>query len=379
MDAFRLANTACAVDIFKNLSQKNKTDNVIFSPLCTSSSVALAWKGTKGNTATEMEKVLHFEKVQNGDFGFQTLASDISKISSTCSLKLVKRLYVDSSLNCTTEFINSTKKPYPSELETVDIKSRAEEARDQINTSIKDLTDGNIETILSEGTCDENTKIILLGAAYFKANWLYKFNESETKEVPFRINKNETKPVQMMHLEARLSIGYINDLKTMILEIPSAGKHLSMLILLPKDIDDDSTGLEKLEQEMTYEKYVHWTNPSMMANSKVKLSLPKFKLEGYYDLKDTLKSLGMVDAFNEEAADFSGMSETKGICVSQAIQRTCIELTEEGTEIADVSKERLLMHKDEFHVDHPFIFILRHNKTRNIIMYGRYCSPPESC
>ncbi|XP_063307869.1 serpin B5 [Pelobates fuscus] len=379
MDALRLANTALAVDIWKILFEQNKSENIIFSPLCISGSLALAMKGSKESTAANFEKVLHFEKVKDCDFGFQTLTSDISKISSVYSLKIVKRLYIENSLSCTKTFIDSTKKPYAGELESIDIQSQPEEARNKINTSIKELTDGKFENILSEGTCDENSKILMIGAAYFKGNWLYKFNESETKEVDFHISKTETKPVQMMYLEARLSIGYVNDLKTMILDIPFTAKHVSLLILLPKNIEDDSTGLEKLEHDITYEKYVHWTNPSMMANSKVKLCLPKFKMECSYDLKDILKSLGLDDAFNEEVSDFSGMSEGKGIVLSQAIQKACIEINEDGTETADVSKERLLMHKDEFLVDHPFLFILRHNKTRTILMCGRYCSPPSSC
>ncbi|CAH2284154.1 serpin B5 [Pelobates cultripes] len=333
MDALRLANTALAVDIWKILFEQKKSENIIFSPLCISGSLALAMKGSKESTAANFEKT----------------------------------------------FIDSTKKPYPGELESIDIQSQPEEARNKINTSIKELTDGKFENILNEGTCDENSKILMIGAAYFKGNWLYKFNESETKEVDFHISKTETKPVQMMHLEARLSIGYVNDLKTMILDIPFTAKHVSLLILLPKNIEDDSTGLEKLEHDITYEKYVHWTNPSMMANSKVKLCLPKFKMECSYDLKDILKSLGLDDAFNEEVSDFSGMSEGKGIVLSQAIQKACIEINEDGTETADVTKERLLMHKDEFLVDHPFLFILRHNKTRTILMCGRYCFPPSSC
>uniref|UniRef100_A0A8C5MPX0 Serpin family B member 5 n=1 Tax=Leptobrachium leishanense TaxID=445787 RepID=A0A8C5MPX0_9ANUR len=419
MDALRLANTALAVDILKKFFEKSKTDNIIFSPLCVSTSLALALKGSKENTAAEFIKVLHVEKVKDCDFGFQSLNSDIAKISSIYSIKLIKRLYIEKSLNCTKNFVDSTKKPYPSELEEIDINSQPEEARNQINTSIKELTDGKFETSLNEGTCDENTKILLVGAAHFKANWLYKFNETETKEMDFHINKRaflaymaereyftipwtstgfrlswcrftfftasvfffktETKPVQMMHLEARLSIGYINDLETTILEIPCTGKQISLLLLLPKCIEDDSTGLKKLEEDITFEKYVHWTNPSMMANSKVKLCLPKFKMECSYVLNDTLKSLGLNDAFNEEASDFSGMSESKGIVLSQAIQNACIEIDEEGTETADVTKERLLMHKDEFVVDHPFLFIVRHNKSRTVLMCGRYCSPPSTC
>ncbi|OCT76355.1 serpin B5 [Xenopus laevis] len=375
MDALRLANTGLAVDIFKKLCEKSSTDNFVFSPLCISTSLALLHKGSQGGTASELEKALHFEKVKDSDFGFQLLSSDISKISSVYSFKLLKRVYVDNSIECKKDFINSTKKPYPSELETIDIKSRPEEARSQINSSVKELTDGNFESVLKEGSCDEKTNIIMLGAASFKGNWVYKFNESDTKEMDFHINKKETKPVQMMHLEARLSIGYINELKTMVLELPFTSKHISILILLPKDIEDDSTGLKKLEQDMTFEKYTHWTNPSMMANSKVKVYLPKFKLESSYDLKDMLKSLGINNAFNEETCDFSGMTESKGISISQAIHKACIEVNEDGTETADVTMERRLMNKEEFLVNHPFIFILRHNKTRTIIMLGRYCGP----
>lgn len=375
MDAFRLANAALAIDILKNLNEKNKTENFIFSPLCISSTLTLAFKGAKGNTATEIEKVLHFENVKDYDFGFQTLTSDINKISAASSMKMVKRLYVDSSFNCTKEFINSTKKPYPSELEVIDIKCRVEEARNQINTSIKDLTDGNVVDVLAEGLLNENTNMLLLGAAYYKGNWLYKFNESETKEVDFHVTKTETKPVQMMQLDARLSIRTVNEQNLMILDIPFAGKQISMLIIMPKSIEDDSTGLEKVEKEMTYENYVNWTNPSMMANSKVKLSLPKFKIESSHNLKDNLKSLGIKDAFNDEVADFSGMSEKKGLSVSEAIYEAGIEIGEDGSEAADVIRERVLMPKTECNVNRPFLFIVKHNKTQGILFYGRYTGP----
>lgn len=126
---------------------------------------------------------------------------------------------------------------------------------------------------------------------------------------------------------------------------------------------------------MTYENYVNWTNPSMMANSKVKLSLPKFKIESSHNLKDNLKSLGIKDAFNDEVADFSGMSEKKGLSVSEAIYEAGIEIGEDGSEAADVIRERVLMPKTECNVNRPFLFIVKHNKTQGILFYGRYTGP----
>ncbi|KAG8571887.1 hypothetical protein GDO81_011817 [Engystomops pustulosus] len=101
MEAFHMANAAFAVDIFNIFNEKCKTENFIFSPLTISSTLALAYKAAKGNTATEMKKGLHYENVKDFDFGFQTLSSDINRISSASSLKMVKRLYVDASCNCT--------------------------------------------------------------------------------------------------------------------------------------------------------------------------------------------------------------------------------------------------------------------------------------
>ncbi|XP_072269434.1 serpin B5 [Pyxicephalus adspersus] len=373
MEAFRLGNTSLCVDVLKMLCEKSKTDNFIFSPICVSSTLALLLKGAKGNTAAEIQKALHFENVNDYDFGFQTLTSDISKMCSP--LKVVKNLYVDSSHKFTKEFINSTKKPYASELVSIDIKSRPEEACNQINTSVKDLTDGNIETVLDEGSLNENTNMVLLGATYLKGVWQYKFNESETKEADFHISKTETKPVQMMQQEARLAFRFIKEINLTILEIPFAGKQMAMVILLPKTTEDESTGLEKLEKQLTYENYAEWTNPSKMANSKVKLSFPKFSMEKCSNMADILKSLGMDDAFNEEKADFSGMSESKGLSVSQAIYKAAIEINEDGSETPDVTRERYLMPKTECTVNSPFIFILRHNKTQNIFFCGRYCGP----
>lgn len=120
---------------------------------------------------------------------------------------------------------------------------------------------------------------------------------------------------------------------------------------------------------------MQWTNPSTMANAKVKLSIPKFKVEKVIDPKASLENLGLKDVFNEDASDFSGMSETKGVALSNVIHRVCLEITEDGGESIEVPGSRILQHKDEFTADHPFIYLIRHNKTRNIIFFGKFCSP----
>ncbi|XP_010643180.1 serpin B5 isoform X2 [Fukomys damarensis] len=375
MDALQLANSAFAVDLFKQLCDKEPAGNVLFSPICLSTSLSLAQVGAKGDTANEIGQVLHFENVKDVPFGFQTVTSDVNKLSSFYSLKLIKRLYVDKSLNPSTEFLSSTKRPYAKELETVDFKDKLDETKVQINNSIKDLTDGHFENILSDNSVSDQTKILVVNAAYFVGKWMKKFPESETKECPFRVSKTDTKPVQMMNMEATFCMGNIDDINCKIIELPFQNKHLSMLILLPKDVEDESTGLEKIEKQLNSETLLRWTNPSTMANAKVKLSLPKFKVEKMVDPRASLENLGLKNLFNESTSDFSGMSETKGVALSNVVHKVCLEITEDGGDSIEVPGSRILQHKDEFSADHPFIYLIRHNKTRNIIFFGKFCSP----
>ncbi|XP_058547857.1 serpin B5 [Neofelis nebulosa] len=375
MDALQLANSAFAVDLFKQLCEKEPVGNVLFSPICLSTSLSLAQVGTKGDTANEIGQVLHFGNIKDVPFGFQTVTSDVNKLSSFYSLKLIKRLYVDKSLNPSTEFISSTKRPYAKEMETVDFKDKLEETKSQINQSIKDLTDGRFENILSDSSVSDQTQILVVNAAYFIGKWMKKFPESETRECPFRINKTETKPVQMMNMDATFCMGNIDGINCKVIELPFQNKHLSLLILLPKDVEDESTGLEKVEQQLNPETLLQWTNPSTMANAKVKLSIPKFKVEKIVDPKASLENLGLKNIFDENTSDFSGMSEAKGVALSSVVHRVCLEITEDGGDSMEAPGSRILQHKDEFNADHPFIYIVRHNKTRNIIFFGKFCSP----
>lgn len=48
---------------------------------------------------------------------------------------------------------------------------------------------GHFENILSNNHVNDQTKILVVNAAYFIGKWMKKFPESETKECPFRVNK----------------------------------------------------------------------------------------------------------------------------------------------------------------------------------------------
>uniref|UniRef100_A0A674J8X8 Serpin B6 n=1 Tax=Terrapene triunguis TaxID=2587831 RepID=A0A674J8X8_9SAUR len=257
-------------------------------------------------------------------------------------------------------------------LEQLDFSRAAEDSRKHINAWVEEKTEGKIQNLLAQGVIDSMTRLVLVNAVYFKGNWATQFNKDRTVKGEFKINKHETKPVQMMFKKAKFNMSYIVDFQTKILDLPYVDNETSMIILLPDKIQDNST-------ELTYEKFIEWINPEMMDNSEVEVCLPRFKLEQAYDLKPVLKSMGMADAFDGNKVDLSGMSASNDLVLSEVVHKSFVEVNEEGTEAAAataaVINMRCALIVPRFTADHPFLFFIRHNKTGNILFYGRFCSP----
>ncbi|XP_078544140.1 leukocyte elastase inhibitor-like isoform X3 [Lissotriton helveticus] len=285
MDSLSEANTSFALDLWKKLSENDNKKNLFYSPISISSALAMVYLGAHGDTAAQMVQALQLHKAKDVHPGFQSLTSEINKSGTKYLLRIANRLFGEKSFTFNTGFLDSCNKYYLSELEQVDFQQEYEGARGRINNWVEEKTDGKIQNLLVEGTIDSLTRLVLVNAIYFKGNWAHQFKKDQTQEMPFRINKNETKPVQMMFRKGKYPMSYIGEQQMRIIELPYEDKELSMIVMLPDDINDDSTGLEKLEREINFEKFADWTNPEMMDTTEVELFLPRYKLEEDYDLK----------------------------------------------------------------------------------------------
>ncbi|XP_028593695.2 serpin B6-like [Podarcis muralis] len=379
MDRLTAANSAFALNLFKKLSQNDNTANVFFSPLSISSALTMVSLGAAGNTAAQMAKVLSVTNDVEFHQGYEKLISEINKPDTKYLLRLANRLFGETSYEFISSFIDSSQKFYRAGLEKLDFIKETDDSRKYINNWVEEQTASKIQNLLAPGIIDSSTRLVLVNAIYFKGNWANQFRKDLTEEKPFKISKNESKPVEMMFKKAKFNMTWISELRTKILEIPYVENELSMIILLPDEIADNSTGLEKLEREMTYEKLKDWINPEKMDLTEVQLSLPKFKLEEKYDLKPVLSSMGMAEAFDPSKADFSRMSPNNDLVLSEVVHKSFVEVNEEGTEAAAataaVMNKRCARIVPCVTADHPFLFFIRHNKTQSLLFYGRFCSP----
>ncbi|XP_030204370.1 leukocyte elastase inhibitor isoform X2 [Gadus morhua] len=375
------ANTTFTLALFKKITEENKSGNVFYSPLSISSALAMVLLGARGNTSTQMSEALQHQKGEEDiNASFSKLLSELNKPDALYSLSLANRLYGEKTFQFVQGFLDETRKYYQADLQSVDFKAKAEEARVEINTWVEKQTQDKIKNLLVPGLVDSQTRLVLVNAIYFKGKWDKPFKEEATEETAFKLNKNDTKKVKMMYHKARFPLAFIPEANCQILELPYEGKELSMLICLPMEIEDGTTGLEKLEAMLTYETFMKWTRPDMMGRREVNVGLPRFKMTQTYDMKDLLVSMGMVDAFDQGLSDFSGMSSANDLVLSKVVHKAFVEVNEEGTEAAAATAAIMMlgcsmMKTPQFVADHPFLFFIRHNPSKSILFAGRYSSP----
>ncbi|XP_037375070.1 leukocyte elastase inhibitor A-like [Talpa occidentalis] len=379
MERLSAANSAFALALFRTLSEDSPGGNLFFSPLSIYFVLAMVFLGTRGNTAAQLSQTLHFDGVEKVHSRFQSLIAAVTKPDASYVLKLANRLFREKTCVFLQEFLDSSQELYGAKLASVDIQGTSEGARRVINEWVMEQTQGKTLEVLAADVGDHMTVLELVSAIYFKGTWEDKFRKEETTDAPFRLNKRETKMVKMMYQKEYLPFSYIQELQSRVLQLPYKGGELSMVILLPDDIEDESTGLEKIEQQLTVEKLREWTKTENMCRRNVHVHLPKFKLEETYDLSSNLARMGVGDLFSSSKADLSGMTEARDIFVSKYTHKSFVEVSEEGTEAAAATAVTAWgcskIQVQNFVADHPFIFMIRHNSSGSILFLGRLCSP----
>lgn len=383
-----------SVDLYKKLASREK-GNLFFSPYSISDALAMAYAGARGTTTQEMAKTLYFPVEQlTLHKSFSALNSNLEAIQKRGNVQIntANALWVQSDYNegtdyfkCKDEFLNLTKEYYKSELKQVDYRDTSKSAfiRDTINAWVEQKTNSKIKNLVPSDVPDKNTRLILVNAIYFKGKWDIEFKKENTKPMPFYLNSNDTKDVEMMYQQKHFQ--YQEDKDIQALTMLYDGDDLSMVIILPKDKD----GLAAVEEQLTVDKLKSWAIP-WMGHEDVQVHLPKFKLETKLMLADTLNDMGMPLAFNENNADFSGMADfppDHHLYISKVIHKAFVDVYEEGTEAAAATG--IIMHKGGaafgvkphepkvFRADHPFIFLIKDNKIGAILFLGRYTGPEK--
>ena len=332
----------------------------------------MTYTGAKGDTQKEMQQVFGFSEDKKAQAKhYHLLNKHLDTLNEErVQLNVANSLWCQQNFDFLDEFLNINKNYYQAGLERVDFRNNHPEARKKINEWVERETNHKIRDLITEDMLDPSVRMVLANAIYFKGMWEYPFDKSKSRSEVFYVS--EKRKTYIPFMRRSVSVEYYEDELAQVIELPYAGKDLSMMILLPQKV----FGIGQLESKLDAELYEEYQES--MFTKKVEVWLPKFKAETQYNLNDPLINLGMKSAFSK-GADFSGMTGRKELFISDVAHKAFIEVNEEGTEAAAatgaVMSKSSLVKKVEFKADHPFIYLIKDNRTDAILFMGRLNEP----
>lgn len=383
MDQVVAGNSQFALDLYGRL--RSDPGNVFFSPYSISTALAMTYAGARGETASQMAGTLHLdfpvEHLINLHSAFFSLQTNLDAIQENGQVQLAvaNSLWPQVGFDFRPDYLALCNQYYGAAIIPLDFIHHTEAARREINGWVSVRTDRKIDELLKPGMLDESNRLVLVNAIYFKGNWKSKFFIALTQNEPFHVSPEKMVTAPLMHQTTEF--GYAEFPGLQALEMPYAGGEISMVVLLPRDVD----GLGKIEAQLTTENLEKWTTG--LANKRVQVFFPTFTVTSGFSLGDTLSAMGMPDAFDSDKANFSGMDGRRDLYISRVIHQAYVKVDEEGTEAAGATAVFMGFGAAAttpppppipvFRADHPFLILIRDNQSGTILFLGRVMDPTE--
>lgn len=351
-------------------SEERGEGNMMISPLSLSLAMAMCRNGADGDTKTQIEEGLQMADEGEGvNSYFKKMSNQLKGIDKKSTLHIANSIWYKNSFPVKESFLNINQEWFNAQVTALDFASP--EALSTINSWCSRNTNGKIESILEE--ISQNEVMFLINALYFKAPWQDKFSKEKTADRAFTLKSGAEINVPTMN--GRVNANYIEDNGVKALTIPFGNGAFKFTVVLSESI---TTTLTSLQSTTLWQQIA-----SQSSKRKVNLYLPKFKFEWKINFNEIVKELGVVDAFSATKANFSEVVEgaTNGqLVISKVLQKTFIEINEEGGEAAAVTSvgmELTAAPEDPvtFRADRPFIFLIWEQSTASILFAGEVLDP----
>jgi serpin B len=368
------ASSEFAIDLYHQLD--TQPGNVFFSPLSIRSALAMTSAGAKGKTLEEMNQVLRLSG-PNPHEAMGEMLRELAKEPKERDAKLVLRIanaiWGQERYPFDPAYVKLVREQYQAEARSVDFGNEPA-ARKAINDWVEEKTNKKIVDLIPAGILNHETRLVLTNAVYFNARWEHEFSKESTSDQPFHVSMDKTTSVPTMRQTAHFGYAETDDLQA--IDMPYAGHDTSMLILLPKAGD----GLGAMEKNLSAKQLAQVLQS--IQYRRIDLSLPRFKIEQSAALSQVLQALGMKLAFDADKADFSGMCTAEPLYIGEVLHKAFVRVDEEGTEAAAATAVMMgagaAMIREEplrVQVDRPFVFVIRDQKTGEILFMGRVMNP----
>lgn len=385
---------------------------MVFSPASVSMALGMARAGARGDTATEMDRVLRAGGWPSFGAGLNSLDQllrsrdaswqDEEQVTHTLALRTANTAFAQEGWAIKQAYLDRIARTFGSGVGLLDYINDPEAARNAINGWVSRQTVGRIPTLLGRGQVSAATRLVLVNAVYLKANWVREFND-QLRDRAFSRLDGSTIKVPTMELFGEQDVVLAKGdgwQATELRYLDADGKTpLAMTLVLPDNLRTFEKGLStgrldtvrariaterKRIEKLTGHDDGDLNCPTYPYN--VHLFMPKFGIDSRADLVPVLQRMGMRLA-TSGGADFSGIATNGGLKIGMVVHQANIDVDQKGTEAAaatavgmdttggcgPASPRRTLT----LRLDKPFLFLIRDVQTGAILFMGRVVDPSQ--
>ncbi|KAJ8394688.1 hypothetical protein AAFF_G00042880 [Aldrovandia affinis] len=363
-------SASLAFNLYQNVAKEKGLENILISPVVVASNLGLVALGGKASTASQVKMVLSAGAVKDEELhaGLAELLNEVSNSTArNVTWMISNRIYSPSSINFADAFIKSSKKHYNYEHSKINFRDKRSAVK-SINEWASKSTDGKLPEVTKD--VDKTDGAMIINAMFFKPHWDEQFHHKLVDNRAFLVSRSFTVSVPMMHRTGIYGFHEDNKNSLYVLSMPLAHKMSSMIFLMPYHVES----LERLEKLLTQKQLDTWLGS--LEEKAVAISLPKVSMEVSHNLQKHLGELGLTEAVDKTKADLSNISGKKDLYLSNVFHASAMEWGTEGNpfDLSIFGSEKLKNPK-LFYADHPFIFLVKDNKTNSILFIGRLVRP----
>ncbi len=391
------ASSAATVDVsaadnafgFRLLNAFQKTSpnrNVVLSPVSAALDLSMALNGATGETKREMLTALSLTGAQLGAVNEANaeLIKVIRAPAESVTLSVADSLWADDRRAILRpDYVAQTHAWYDAQV--ININFSNPDAVAQINGWASKATAGKIPRIINRISPAEVA--LLLNAVYFKGQWTRKFDPNQTQQRDFTLGGGAVEKVPRMAQSGQFDYFATPDMQA--IRLPFGAGDWVMQVFLPAR----SSSLGRLEAQLTPEHWASWQARYTQRSGVIEL--PRFELEGDYELNESLRSLGMRRALRPDGpdgAELTGMfapapqqAHTINFFISSVRQSTYWKVDEEGSEAAAVTSIQIhttavRQRTEPFQmvVDRPFFCAIEDSRSGALLFIGAIYDPVQT-
>jgi len=352
-----------SIELFKKSIKDGK--NSLVSPLSVYFALGMTANGADGETLAEFKRLLgkdrlSMEELNKNNYSLMKSLTD----NKTNRLTIANSIWYreNQGLTVSKEFLQTDGDYYKADAYMADFNDKR--TVKDINNWVKKNTGGQIDSIVDG--IDTNTMLYLFNTLYFEAEWETKYYKEAVRENKFHCSDGEDIETKFMYgseysyLSSDNCQGFVKNY---------AGDKFGFAALLP----NQNISMDDFIESLTGEAFqALFKNAS---NETVQTAIPKFTTEYDCSLNNSLSSIGLTEAFDEDNANFTSMSN-KDLYIADVRHKTFICVNEKGTKAGAVTKMEMIAKSamikppKEVILDRPFVYAIIDNQTSLPVFIG---------